>query len=144
MKLFIGIFVHLCNIFSEQSTIHSFPPHFLQKSFKFSVLLKMIFHPFPCCPFALSPKTGYYFCAFCERYSPIFDTYFIRYADSKNFHPVFGTLFHKSQIQLTQNTFWIMIWTIPVHRLFTNQILAGRKEEDSHEPESEEHVHRDP
>ena len=42
------------------------------------------------------------------------------------FRPHFGTLFHKSHIQLTQNIFSFMIWLRSVHRLFTNQ--SYRKE----------------
>ena len=73
------------------------------------------------------PKNGFFVCAICKIQTGVSDTYFIRSAEYIQKQPVFGTLFLKSRILLTQNTFSFIIWILPVHRLFTNQ-YAGRKE----------------
>ena len=54
------------------------------------------------------------------------DTYFTFSTNSNCFCSPSGTLFHIPHILLTQNTFYIMIWAIPVHKLFTNERPDGR------------------
>ena len=89
------------------------------------------------------PKNLHFLCASCLSQPGIFDTYFTISTENIQIHPLFGILFHKHKIRLTQNTFWFIIWILPVHRLFMNQ-FTGRKESFQNEPESKKHVHRNP